>query len=61
VKLNDADAEAAEPQPWLDFAVVCGYVEADIARELSREYDHIIGKIVNLFANPSPWLMPTWM
>jgi four helix bundle protein len=26
-KLNDAEAEGAETQAWLDFAVACGYLE----------------------------------
>jgi len=59
VKLNDAESEAAETQTWLDFAVECGYLEADIAHKLYQEYDHILGKLVNMIANPSPWLMPT--
>ena len=33
-KLNDSEAEAAETQTWLEFAVKCGYLEAEAARSL---------------------------
>jgi four helix bundle protein len=33
-KLSDAEAEAAETQVWLEFAVQCGYLEVEIGREL---------------------------
>jgi len=29
-KLNDAEAEAAETQTWIRFAVECNYVAADV-------------------------------
>jgi len=57
LKLNDAEAEAAETQTWLEFAVKCNYLDTDIGRELYRTYDHILGKLVNMISNPSPWLM----
>ena len=59
LKLSDAEAEAAETQTWLEFAVKCNYLEAEKARELYRHYDHILGKLVNLINNPDPWLLPT--
>lgn len=58
-KLSDAEAEAAETQVWIEFAVKCEYVDSNTARELYRAYDQILGKIVNMINNPSPWLMPT--
>jgi four helix bundle protein len=58
LKLNDSEAEAAETQTWITFAVKCGYLDADVGRELYRKYDYILGKLVNMIAKPSPWLMP---
>ncbi|MFQ5420175.1 MAG: four helix bundle protein [Anaerolineae bacterium] len=58
VKLSDAEAEAAETQTWLEFAVECNYLTAEVARDLYREYDHILGKLVNMINNPAPWLLP---
>ena len=57
-KLSDAEAEGAETQVWLEFAVQCGYLEVEAAQELSASYDNILGKIVNLINNPQPWLLP---
>ena len=56
-KLNDAEAEAAETQTWLQFAVECGYLSAEVGQELRQTYDHITGKLVNMIVNPYPWLM----
>lgn len=58
LKLNDSEAEAAETQTWIEFAVKCKYLDANAGRELYREYDHILGKLVKMIVNPSPWLMP---
>ena len=54
-KLNDAEAEAAETQVWLRFAVECGYLEAEVGRELHITYDHILGKLVNMIVHPEQW------
>ncbi len=56
-KLNDSEAEAAETQTWLEFAVKCDYLDAETGRALYQTYDHILGKLVNMIRNPSPWLM----
>jgi four helix bundle protein len=57
LKLSNAEAEAAETQTWLEFAVKCSYLDTDTGRELYRTYDHILGKLVNMISNPSPWLI----
>ncbi len=56
-KLNDAEAEAAETQVWLDFAVKCGYLKPETARELHTTYDYIQGKIVNMILHPEHWVI----
>jgi four helix bundle protein len=57
-KLSDVEAEASETQTWLEFAVECGYLAADVAREIYQTYNNILGKLVNMINNPSPWLLP---
>ena len=57
-KFSDAEAEAAETQVWMEFAVQCGYIEAETGRELFTIYDNILGKIVNLMNHPESWLLP---
>ena len=58
LKLNDAEAEAAETQTWLEFVVECEYIDKKTARELYKTYNQILGKLVNMINNPDPWLMP---
>jgi four helix bundle protein len=57
-KLSDAEAEVAETQVWLEFAVQCGYLKDDVGQKLSASYENIIGKIITLINNPQPWLLP---
>ncbi len=57
LKLSDAEAEAAETQTWLEFATKCGYLESTTDQEFRRTYDHILGMLVRMIGNPSPWLL----
>ncbi len=57
-KLSEAEAEAAETQVWLQFAVKCDYLEAEAARALYTVYGHIIGKIVVMIQHPGRWTLP---
>ena len=56
-KLNDAEAEAAETQTWIKFAVDCGYLGSEIGSDLHKSYDFVIGKIVDMISNPQPWIL----
>lgn len=56
-KLTDSEAEAAETQVWLEFSVECGYLDAEIARELYSTYDNILGKLVNMIVRPEQWVI----
>ena len=40
--LSRSEAEAAETQVWLEFAVKCGYLDREQGRQLYTEYDHVI-------------------
>jgi len=57
-KLSDAEAEAAETQVWIEFAVRCGYMETKTGEELLISYENIIGKIITMINNFQPWLLP---
>lgn len=54
-KLSDAEGEAAETQTWIQFAVSCGYIDAETARGLYVAYDKIIGMLVTMIRNPDQW------
>ena len=56
-KLNDAEGEAAETQVWLEYGVRCQYISPTAGRKLHRTYDRILGKVVNMGNNPTPWLL----
>jgi four helix bundle protein len=58
MRLNDAEAEAAETQIWLAHAVHCDYVKREEVSEVIRNYESIMGALVNLSRHPEPWLLP---
>jgi len=55
--LNIAEAEAAETQVWIQFAVDCMYLTSEQARPLYAKYDEIVAQIVHLIENPKPWIL----
>ncbi len=56
-KLSDAEAEAAETQVWIEYAVKCGYLPPVVGRPLYRAYDRIIRTIVGMINHPETWLI----
>ncbi len=56
-RLNDSEAEAAETQTWLEFAVKCEYLDAEVARSIYKTYDHILGKLVLMIRQPEKWVI----
>ncbi len=56
-KLNECEAEAAETQVWIKFAVKCNYLEVELAREIYVIYNRIIGCLVSMINNPSVWII----
>ena len=56
-KLNDAEAEAAETQVWMEYAVKCEDLRRDAGQRLHTLSDNIIGKLVNMANRPEPWLL----
>ncbi|MDZ8050038.1 MAG: four helix bundle protein [Aulosira sp. ZfuVER01] len=56
-KLNDCEAEAAETQVWLKFAVKCNYLDIEQGRELYGLYNRVLGQLVSMINNPSVWII----
>lgn len=54
-KLSDSEGEAAETQTWLDYARDCKYIENGICEDYNKEYEHVIGMLVNMINNPGKW------
>ena len=57
-KLTDADAEAAETQNWIAFALRCGYITTEEHQKLWATYNQISGGLVNMINNPQTWCGP---
>ena len=55
-KLSDCEAEAAETQTWLEFSWKCEYIDMDTYVRLNKEYDHVLGKLVNMALHPEKWV-----
>jgi four helix bundle protein len=56
-KLSDAEAEVAETQVWLEFAVKCEYVDRQQARALYEGYERALGTIVGMINHPETWVI----
>ena len=54
-KLSDSESEAEETRVLLEFSMRCGYITAQVARELGREYHGIIAQIVCMISEPEEW------
>ncbi len=54
-KLSDSEAEAAETQVWLDFALEFEYITQEQFTELDDKCNKVIGKLVNMANQPEKW------
>jgi four helix bundle protein len=54
-KLNDSEGEAAETQVWLDYALMCGYINQEEHDNLFDTYEHIIAMLINMETKPEKW------
>lgn len=54
-KLNESECESAETQNWLDFALESGYLKKETHERIDKEYENIIGMLVNMQRNPGKW------
>jgi four helix bundle protein len=55
--LNDCEAEAAETQVWLKFAVKCQYLTVEQGRELYGTYNQVLSELVKMITHPDDWLL----
>ena len=56
-KLSDSEAEAAETQVWIEFAVASEYLDRATARRLYKIYDEVIGTLVGMINHPETWVI----
>lgn len=56
-KLGDSEAEAAETQTWIQFAVSCKYIDRNSGRKLFRDYDAIVAMLVDMIRHSDKWTL----
>jgi four helix bundle protein len=56
-KLSDSEAEAAETQTWIEFAVQCKYLDVEVGRDIYRKYNSILGMLVTMINNSEKWIV----
>ena len=54
-KLSDSEAEAAETQNWLDFALACNYIYKNKHQNIDEEYNHVLSMLVKMINKPEQW------
>lgn len=55
--ITDSEGEASETQFWLEFSKDCGYISEEIRQRLDKEYDKLLGMLVNMRTNPGQWTL----
>ena len=56
-KISDAEAEAAETQVWIEFAVACGYLNRDTAADLFKAYEKALRTLVGMITHSETWII----
>lgn len=54
-KLSDSEAEAAETQTHLEFALRCRYIDQTSADRLNVQYEEIFAMLLDMSAHPEQW------
>jgi len=57
-RLNDAEAELAETQTWLQFAAACAYLELELASQLRNDYQGLSIALASMIIHADNWLLP---
>lgn len=56
-KLNDVEAEAAETQTWIEFAILCGYLDAEVGQEVFHQYEIVLGSVGRFIDHADAWVV----
>ena len=57
-RLNQAEAEVGEVQVWLEFAVLCSYLDAQVGQALYHEYQRVLTDLDQLIEHSAVWVIP---
>ena len=56
-KLTDCDGENSETDTWMDYALDCGYIDAEVYEELKKEICEIGKMLGSMLNNPKSFLL----
>jgi four helix bundle protein len=56
-KLSDVEAETAETQVWLEFAVKCCCMDSEVAQLLYQTYAEVLRTVVGMINHPETWVI----
>ena len=56
-KLSDSEAESAETQVWLEFALSHQYIFPETFERFFDKYEHIISMLVKMQSNSKKWII----
>ena len=54
-KLSDSAGEADETKVWLEFSLLCKYINKCTFDDLDNRYDLIISQLVKMMSEPDKW------
>lgn len=54
-KLNEAEAEAAETQTWIEFAVNCGYLDKEKGANFTAGYESVLKTLAAMGRHSESW------
>ena len=57
-KLNQAEIEAATAQVWLEFAVLCSYLDTQRGQELHHDYQQVLADLSRVIDHSAAWVLP---
>lgn len=55
-KLNQAETEVATTQVWIEFAVLCDYLDAETGQELHHSYQEVLADLARLVEHSAAWV-----
>lgn len=56
-KLSDSETEACETRVWLEFSLLCGYIDEATFKKLDENYNKILGQLVRMIEGADDWLI----
>ncbi|MFE4108381.1 four helix bundle protein [Almyronema epifaneia] len=56
-KFNEVEAEAAETQTWIEFAILCEYLDPEVGQELFHQYEIVIAVAARFIEHADAWVV----